>query len=75
MVTNALNIAADLAVRANIDLVVCGGSARSQTYELVGPLAELTPAHLNVDIAFIGVDGLSVNIALTSVRLRPRSPR
>jgi DeoR family transcriptional regulator, aga operon transcriptional repressor len=66
VVTNALNIAADLAVRPNIDLVVCGGSARSQSYELVGPLAELTLAHLNVDMAFIGVDGLSLPAGLTT---------
>ncbi|SDO17186.1 transcriptional regulator, DeoR family [Nakamurella panacisegetis] len=66
VVTNALNIAADLAVRSNIDLVVCGGSARSQTYELVGPLAEMTLAHLNVDVAFIGVDGLSAAAGLTT---------
>ena len=66
VVTNALNIAADLAVRPNIDLVVCGGSARSQSYELVGPLAEMTLAHLNVDVAFIGVDGLSVTAGLTT---------
>src|SRR4051794_1900312 len=66
VVTNALNIAADLAVRTNIELVVCGGSARSQSYELVGPLAEMTLAHLNVDVAFIGVDGLSVTAGLTT---------
>lgn len=66
VVTNALNIAADLAVRSNIDLVVCGGSARSQSYELVGPLAEMTLAHLNVEVAFIGVDGLSAAAGLTT---------
>lgn len=66
VVTNALNIAADLAVRPNIDLVVCGGSARTQSYELVGPLAEMTLAHLNVDAAFIGVDGLSSTTGLTT---------
>lgn len=66
VVTNALNIAADLAVRSNIDLVVCGGSARRQSYELVGPLAEMTLAHLNVQVAFIGVDGLSAAAGLTT---------
>lgn len=66
VVTNALNIAAELAVRPNIDLVVCGGSARTQSYELVGPLAEMTLAHLNVDAAFIGVDGLSAAAGLTT---------
>src|SRR5664279_5339992 len=58
VVTNALNIAAELAVRSNIELVVCGGSARAESYELVGPLAELTLSNINLDIAVIGVDGV-----------------
>lgn len=59
IVTNALNIASELAVRANIELVMCGGSARSESYELVGPLAELALANVNVDVAVLGVDGVS----------------
>jgi DeoR family transcriptional regulator of aga operon len=66
VVTNALNIASELAVRSNIDLVVCGGSARSESYELVGPLAEQTLANLNLDIAFIGVDGVSPTAGFTT---------
>ena len=66
VVTNALNIAAELAVRANIELVVCGGSARSESYELVGPLAELTLSNINLDVAVIGVDGVSVAAGLTT---------
>ena len=66
VVTNALNIASELAVRANIELVVCGGSARPESYELVGPLAELTLAHVNLDLAFIGVDGISTTAGLTT---------
>lgn len=59
VVTNALNIASELAVRANIELMVCGGSARAESYELVGPLAELTLSNINLDVAIIGVDGIS----------------
>ncbi|MGA8245934.1 MAG: DeoR/GlpR family DNA-binding transcription regulator [Nocardioides sp.] len=66
VVTNALNIASELAVRSNIELVVCGGSARSESYELVGPLAELTLANLNLDLAVIGVDGISATAGLTT---------
>jgi DeoR family transcriptional regulator of aga operon len=66
VVTNALNIAAELAVRANIELVVCGGSARSESYELVGPLAELTLSNINLDVAVIGVDGVSPKAGLTT---------
>jgi len=66
VVTNALNIASELAVRANIELVVCGGSARAESYELVGPLAELVLANLNLDIAVIGVDGVSPTAGFTT---------
>src|SRR3954454_4517084 len=66
VVTNALNIASELAVRANIELVVCGGSARAESYELVGPLAELTLSNINLDIAIIGVDGVSTTAGFTT---------
>ncbi|HEY2298036.1 MAG TPA: DeoR/GlpR family DNA-binding transcription regulator [Jatrophihabitans sp.] len=66
VVTNALNIASELAVRANIELVVCGGSARSESYELVGPLAEMTLSSINLDIAVIGVDGVSPTAGFTT---------
>jgi DeoR family transcriptional regulator of aga operon len=66
VVTNALNIASELAVRANIDLVVCGGSARSESYELVGPLAELTLSNINLDVVVLGVDGVSPTAGLTT---------
>lgn len=66
VVTNALNIASELAVRSTVELVVCGGSARPESYELVGPLAEQTLAHLNLDLAFIGVDGITPAAGLTT---------
>jgi len=66
VVTNALNIASELAVRANLELVVCGGSARSESYELVGPLAEATLSNVNLDIAIIGVDGVSSSAGFTT---------
>jgi len=39
VVTNSLSIASELAVRPNLKLVVTGGVARTESYELVGPLA------------------------------------
>jgi DeoR family transcriptional regulator of aga operon len=66
VVTNALNIAAELAVRPNLKLVVTGGVARSASYELVGPLAEGTLRAINVDTAFVGVDGIDAPAGLTT---------
>ena len=68
IVTNAINIAAELAVRSNVRIVVTGGVARSASFELVGPLAELVLDHVNVDIAFVGVDGISARAGLTTHR-------
>ena len=66
IVTNALNIAAELGVRPNIKLIVTGGLARSQTYELSGPIAEASLAGLTLDLAFIGVDGVDAKAGCTT---------
>lgn len=66
IVTNALNIAAELAVRTNVRLVVPGGIARSESYELVGPLAEASLQSVNLDIVFVGVDGIAPGSGLTT---------
>ncbi len=66
VVTNALNIASELAIRRDLKLVVTGGWARPESYELVGPLAERSLAELNLDVAFLGVDGISAREGLTT---------
>src|ERR1700712_2349704 len=66
VVTNALNIAAELALRPRLKLVVTGGVSRSQSYELVGPWAEHTLRGINVEVAVIGVDGISADGGLTT---------
>ena len=58
MVTNALNIATEMAVRQHIKIVLTGGVARGQSYELIGPLATLVLAELRFDWAILGVDAL-----------------
>lgn len=66
IVTNALNIAGELGVRPNIKLIVTGGRARSQSYELSGPITEASLADVNLDIAFIGVDGVDAKAGCTT---------
>lgn len=65
IVTNALNIAAELAVRPNIRLVVTGGISRSASFELVGPVSEQTLASYNLDIAVVGTDGIDSSAGCT----------
>ena len=58
VVTNALNIATELAVRQHIKIVVTGGVARPQSYELTGPLATGVLERVSIDIAILGVDAI-----------------
>lgn len=58
LVTNALNIAGELAVRPQVKLVLTGGVARPQSFELSGPLATHVLAEITVDVVFLGVDAV-----------------
>jgi DeoR family transcriptional regulator of aga operon len=66
IVTNALNIAAELALRPTIDLVVTGGTVRTESYELIGPVAEHALEGFNLDAAFLGVGGVSATAGITT---------
>lgn len=66
VVTNALNIANDLAVRRSVKLVVTGGVARPSSYELLGPLAEPTLTRVHLDYAVVGVDGFNLAVGATA---------
>jgi len=60
VVTNALNIAAELVLRPSMRVVVVGGAARHASYELVGPAAEAVIERYHLDMSFIGIDGLTI---------------
>ncbi|WP_330292923.1 DeoR/GlpR family DNA-binding transcription regulator [Streptomyces sp. NBC_00576] len=60
IVTNALNIANELAVRPQFKIVVTGGVARPQSYELVGPLADGVLSQITIDVAVLGVVAFDV---------------
>jgi DeoR family transcriptional regulator, aga operon transcriptional repressor len=66
VITNALNIAGELSVRPSIDLVVTGGSVRSASYELVGPIANQALSDINLDLVFIGVDGIEAGRGIST---------
>jgi DeoR family transcriptional regulator, aga operon transcriptional repressor len=66
IVTNSLSIASELVVRPNLKLVLTGGVARPESYELIGPLAEATLSGLHLDLAIVGVDGISATAGLTT---------
>ena len=58
VVTNAINIAAQLAMRPQIKIVVTGGVVHARSYELVGPYTDVVLESVTLDIAFIGVNGI-----------------
>ena len=66
VVTNALNIAADLALRPRLKVILTGGVTRPQSYELVGALAEQTLRDLHIEVLIVGVDGITAPTGLTT---------
>jgi DeoR/GlpR family transcriptional regulator of sugar metabolism len=66
VVTPSLPIAWGLRGRPNIELIVTGGHVQTRASSLTGYLAEQVLAQLNVDIAFLGARGLTLENGLTN---------
>lgn len=66
VVTNALSIAGELAVRPQVKLVVTGGVARPESHELIGPLATYVLNDLTFDWAILGVDAVDAVAGATA---------
>lgn len=66
LVTSALNIAYELTVRPHVRVMLAGGTVRPRSYELVGPAARRSIAELVLDVAVLGVDGVSARFGLTT---------
>lgn len=66
VVTNAVNIAGQLAMRPEFKVVVTGGVIHSRSFELVGPFVEQLLGGIRLDIAFIGVNGLDAESGATT---------
>jgi DeoR family transcriptional regulator, aga operon transcriptional repressor len=69
VITNAVNIAAELAGTSN-ELILTGGTLRENSFSLVGPLAEDSLRRLSADILFLAVDGFDVHFGLTTPNLQ-----
>lgn len=65
LITNAVNIAADLA-STNFEVILIGGTLRKNSFSLVGPLAEDVLEEMHADILFLGVDGFDVETGITT---------
>ena len=59
VITNALNI-------ASVEVIVVGGNLLKMAATMVGPLADDTLRKVSADKLFMGVDGVDMNIGLTT---------
>lgn len=66
VITNALNIALELANLPNVRIIMLGGIVRGGALSLVGPHAEQALSNLNADRMFLGVDGIDPEVGLTT---------
>lgn len=68
IITNAVNIAAELAT-TSIEVILTGGTLRNNSFSLVGPIAEETLRRLSADLLFLGVDGFDPHYGLSTPNL------
>lgn len=68
VITNALNIATELAV-TDFEVIFLGGILRKNSLSVVGPLTEDVLKQMHADIVFLGVDGFDVKAGLTTPNL------
>lgn len=66
IMTNAINIAFELVSKNNVNVMITGGTIRSESYSLVGPDAEAVISNYYFDKLFLGVDGLDLKQGLTT---------
>lgn len=65
LVTSALNIAVEAVLRPHVRCVSLGGIPRPESYEVTGPLAAAGLSQLWIDVALLGVNGLSAHEGAT----------
>lgn len=66
VVTNAVNIASNLLANPGLRVLVAGGEARNSSQETIGPVAEAFIGDYNIDVAFLGIDGVDATGGCTT---------
>lgn len=66
VVTNALNVAVELATAPRVRVMMLGGVLRPPSRSFVGPEAERALSEMHADRLFLGVDGFDVKGGLTT---------
>ncbi len=65
VITNAVNIAAELA-SSGFEVILTGGTLRTNSFSLVGPYAEDILKEMRADICFLGVDGFDPEVGIST---------
>ncbi len=66
VITNALNVAYELAETEGVSLIMIGGILRRASSSFVGPQAERMLQDLHADYLFLGVDGLHPDVGYST---------
>lgn len=69
VITPALNVALELSGRSNIDVLQLGGQVRTSSSSVTGPYAEKVLEDVSCGILFLGVDGIDLEIGLSTTSL------
>lgn len=66
IITNAINIAAEVLQYKRFKVILLGGYIRSTSQSMVGPFAEATLKNLYCDKCFLGVDSFSIERGIST---------
>jgi DeoR/GlpR family transcriptional regulator of sugar metabolism len=69
VVTNALNIAMLLEDSPEITVLVTGGTLRAKQHSLVNPFGQFILERIQVDLAFIGINGIEAEHGATNANM------
>lgn len=69
VITSALNVAMELSTHKNIDVLQLGGQIRQNSSSVMGPYAEQILSDVSCSILFLGVDGIDLEMGLTTTSL------
>lgn len=66
VMTNALNIAYELATDTDIEVLVAGGTVRKKAYSISGPTVEQLLSMYRFNKLFLGIDGIDLEAGITT---------
>lgn len=69
VITSALNVALELSHHKNVEVLQLGGQLRQNSSSVMGPYAEQILADVSCSILFLGVDGIDLNMGITTTSL------